>query len=184
MTGSFIFLGSFLLFTYFIFWSAKKILCRFVTSRVRLNGFAILAVIATFMVLLFDQMPFYWYAKYLYGRDGGVVMAKAAPEEQGYMEQGHCEFSSERKIKFNDLCYLRLFGHVSRWRTLKFIEFELASDIAERPSQFYERQGPGVYRIVLEKVPLENCLLLENLQEDIRLRRVSPKLLDLELIRK
>ena len=165
MNGSLVFIGGFLLFIYIIYWIAKKILRKYFANRILLNGLAILAVLATFMVLLFDQMPFYWYAKYLYGRDGGVVMAKAAPEEQGYMTKGNCEImKDEHKLRrFDVTCYYRLFESASSLRTLKFIEFELTPEIANYPSPFYERQGPGVYRIVLEKVPFKDCLVMQDL---------------------
>lgn len=167
-----------LILTIALFWISRRWLKKFTTRAWLLNGGGLLAVITTYAVLLFDQLPFYWYAKYLYSKDGGVMVEKLAPEQQGYMALGNCEVRTDTPpfTTFDVLCYFELFDSPNRTRALKFIEFELDADQAKQRSTFYQREGPGVYRISLENKSLSDCPVLQDLQE--RLSRFDPRFIE------
>lgn len=150
-------------FTVLIYWVAKKLLLRFAINGFFQNGFAFFAVLLFYSLLLLDQLPFYLYAKHLYSKDGGVYSNSAAHDQSGYMAHGNCEHSQEGGgSRFSFMCYFPLFEAPNRTRALNFIEFELGKHEASSPSKFYQRQGPGVYRIQLEQLPLDSCPVLKD----------------------
>ena len=80
-----------------VYWIAKIWLSSFISNKWLLNSGAVLVVLATYAVLLLDQVPFYWYAQHRYAQDGGVWADNTAPDEKGYMMEGQCEYTGERR---------------------------------------------------------------------------------------
>ena len=152
-----------LAFIIFIYRITKKLLLRFAINEYLRNGIASFSVMFFYFLLLFDQLPFYLYAKYLYSRDGGVYSNSTAHDQPGYMAHGNCERIQEGVgSRFSFMCYFPLFEAPNRTRALNFIEFELGEHEASSPSKFYRRQGAGVYRIQLEQLPLDSCPVLRD----------------------
>lgn len=168
----------FIILPFFIFSMAKKKIEKFTSTPFLINGLSVFVVVFIYSILIFDQYPFYWYAKHLYSKDGGVITAKTDPDAEGFLTRGNCEVRhlNPKSHHFSSMCYFMLYESPSRKRALKFIEFEIMPDEAKNPSPFYERQGPGIYRITMEKKSFEECRIMKDLAE--KLSKIDPKYLE------